>query len=350
MTNFIKNTWYTAGWSSEIGAKPAHRKIIGEHVVLYRGESGNLIALEEKCPHRFAPLHKGKIIGDLIECPYHGLRFGDNGKCVYNPFDPNFSPPNATVKTYSVVEKDTLIWIWMGEEPLASPEDIPDYHWLNETDKYAMTSEGMIEMPVNYELIIDNLLDLSHGQFLHPTTLGNTAMAGGTTDSRKEGNTVHSDRLNYDGYMPTLFNNNGVIPNETKVDYWNDLRWDPAGSYYLEVGITPAGEPREKGVYIGSAQLLTPIDEATTAYRFILFRTFMKDSEELTRGIEALVMKAFVEEDEPMIADVQKRMNGKDFWSLRPAILEGDRAAIFARRILEKLARDEENSQGECLD
>lgn len=342
---FLKNTWYTAAWSSEIKDKPVHQKIIGKHVVLYRDSDGHVVALEDMCPHRFAPLSQGKIVDGHIECPYHGLRFNQEGACAYNPFSSDFSPPNAKVPKYTVVEKDRIVWIWMGDPSLAKADSIPDYHWSNEADKYTFTSDGINIMPVDYELIIDNLLDLSHGQFLHPTTLGNTSMTGGTTESRKDGNTVYCDRSNFDGYMPTLFKNNGVIDDDTKIDYWNDLRWDPAGSYYLEIGITPTGRPREEGVYMGSIQLLTPIDETTTAYRFNLFRSFQRDNDEMTKGIEALVQKAFMEEDEPMISDCQERMDGRDFWSLRPAILESDRAAILARRITEKLLRDEAKAE-----
>lgn len=340
--SFVKNCWYVAAWSSELGHEPAYKKIIGEHVLLFRGESGQVIALDDTCPHRFAPLHKGKVVGDAIECPYHGLRFGAQGDCVHNPFDAKVKPAAARRHAYPVVERDRFIWIWMGDAERADLDAIPDFHWLSQTDQYTMTSEGILRQALNYELILDNLLDLSHGQFLHPTTLANESMASGTTKTWQDGDRVYSDRWNPDGDAPTLFTLAGVAAPGTRVDFWNDMRWDPAGSYYLEVGVTPVGEPRENGAYMGSAHLLTPEDETTTVYRYILFRTFALDNEEVTAGIDAVVKKAFTEEDEPMITAVQERMAGRDFWSLRPVLLIGDKAAILVRRTLDKLKQAEQ--------
>jgi nitrite reductase/ring-hydroxylating ferredoxin subunit len=49
---FVKNAWYVAGWSHEIGRMPLERWIIGEPVVLYRTEAGRAVALEDRCAHR----------------------------------------------------------------------------------------------------------------------------------------------------------------------------------------------------------------------------------------------------------------------------------------------------------
>ena len=105
---FLKNCWYVAAWSSELSDSPLEKKIIGERVALYRTSNGDAVAIGARCPHRFAPLSKGKIVGDLIECPYHGLRFNRDGICVLNQFEPDAAPPTASVKKYAVVERQRL--------------------------------------------------------------------------------------------------------------------------------------------------------------------------------------------------------------------------------------------------
>ncbi len=226
---FPKSCWYAAAWSSEVTDKPVHSKIIGEHLLLYRGTAGQIIAVEDTCPHRFAPLHRGRIFGDTIECPYHGLRFDAQGACVHNPFDPKVTLRAAHIRSYPVVERDRFIWVWMGEADKADAAAIPALPWLNQTDLYTMSGEQIMHQPLRYELILDNLMDLSHGQFVHPTTLGNDSIATGTLRTWQDGDRIYSNRWNPDGEAPTLFTLPKVVPEGTRVDYWNDMRWDPPG-------------------------------------------------------------------------------------------------------------------------
>src|SRR3546814_5483616 len=82
---YLRNTWYAVAWSDEVGDQPFGRKVIEEPLALYRTSDGTLHVLRDMCPHRFAPLSKGKIVSDQLQCPYHGLRFASNGQCVFNP-------------------------------------------------------------------------------------------------------------------------------------------------------------------------------------------------------------------------------------------------------------------------
>ena len=69
---FIRNCWYVAAWSSELSQVPISRKILGESVVLFRRQSGEAVALEDRCCHRGMPLTHGDVDGDIIRCPYPG--------------------------------------------------------------------------------------------------------------------------------------------------------------------------------------------------------------------------------------------------------------------------------------
>src|SRR4051794_6661097 len=111
--NYLRNVWYAAAWSEEIGRTPLGRKLLDRPITLFRATSGTSVALADRCPHRFAPLSKGKLVEDAIQCPYHGLRFDTDGRCVYNYHGP--VPKAASVHRYPMMERYGVAWIWMGE-------------------------------------------------------------------------------------------------------------------------------------------------------------------------------------------------------------------------------------------
>ena len=114
---FLKNCWYVAAWDHELidGTKLA-RTILEKPVVIYQGESGQVVALADRCCHRGAPLSMGRIEGDCIRCMYHGMKFEPSGKCIQIPGQDTI-PPKLGVRSYPVVAHDHLVWIWMGTPP-----------------------------------------------------------------------------------------------------------------------------------------------------------------------------------------------------------------------------------------
>ena len=122
---FLNNALYVAAWSEELGEAPLGRTILNKPVALFRQSNGDPVALHDVCPHRFVPLSGGKVRGDTIECPYHGLRYGASGVCVLNPHGPAI-PNRAKVKSYPIIEKYDAIWIWTGDSEPEGPETIPD--------------------------------------------------------------------------------------------------------------------------------------------------------------------------------------------------------------------------------
>ena len=129
---FLKNYWYVAAATTEIGRKPFRRVIMNEPVVLYRTQDGTPVGLEDRCPHRRLPLSMGKLISDdVLQCHYHGLRYDCSGQCVKVPGQ-DAVPPSARVKAYPVVERYRWLWIWMGDPALADPDKITDFHWFDD--------------------------------------------------------------------------------------------------------------------------------------------------------------------------------------------------------------------------
>src|SRR5271156_6130049 len=104
MKNVLRNCWYMAAWSHEIEGKPLGRRFLDVPVVLFRDAEGNVAGLPDRCPHRFAPLSKGRLVDGTVECPYHGLRFDGHGKCVDVPFSGDKQMPSIGVNTFPVRE------------------------------------------------------------------------------------------------------------------------------------------------------------------------------------------------------------------------------------------------------
>lgn len=169
---FLNNCWYCAGWDHEISLSSGEllaRRIAGEAVLLYRKTDGALVALEDRCCHRQAPLSMGFREGDGIRCGYHGIRFGPDGRVLEIPGQQKI-PRKARVRSFPVQVKNGWVWIWMGDPALAAPGLICDSVGPEHPDWNLLTSQVSID--VDYRLEIANLMDLSHVAFVHRNTLG----------------------------------------------------------------------------------------------------------------------------------------------------------------------------------
>ena len=94
MTEFLRNCWYAAAWNHEVGPEPMARTFLDEPVVLYRTGDGTSVALEDRCCHRSLPLSLGRVMGDNLQCGYHGLTYAPDGACVEVPGQ-SLVPPGA---------------------------------------------------------------------------------------------------------------------------------------------------------------------------------------------------------------------------------------------------------------
>lgn len=341
MTQFLRNSWYCAGWSSDLGDKPRGIRILGEEIVLFRTSDGTLAALDGRCPHRFAPLSIGCVKGDVIECGYHGLQFDRTGNCTLNPHGQGLIPPRARTRAYQAEERDGALWVWMGTPGTGNPDDIIDLYFVGEKSGWAGTT-GYLKINAGYELVIDNLLDLTHGTYLHPTTVGIDAEhslgAALKYDFRTEGNVVHSNYIFLNSPPTALFR---PFYKQDRGDIYAFMRWEPAGSLLLDISTTGIGEPKGGGVLMPSCHLIVPETEDSCHYFWAIARNVDLDDAEATEAMGAAVAYAFEVEDEPVIQACAKMMEGQEFFSLEPAILETDIAAIQARRILNKLRKAE---------
>ena len=167
---WIANAWYVAAWSHELEAGRIHaRTIIDQPLALYRTSGGEIVALEDRCCHRFAPLSLGRLEGDDLRCMYHGLKFAPDGRCIEIPGQ-KLIPQSACVRRYPVEIVGSWVWVWMGEAAVADRAIIPPTLALD--DPAYRLRAGALDYDAHYLQIDDNLLDLSHLSFAHEKTLG----------------------------------------------------------------------------------------------------------------------------------------------------------------------------------
>jgi phenylpropionate dioxygenase-like ring-hydroxylating dioxygenase large terminal subunit len=334
----LKNAWYMAGWSLEVGQGLLRRRLCDNPVVLYRLENGSVAALEDRCPHRFAPLSLGVREGDSIQCAYHGLTFSAQGECIRNPYGPKI-PNGASVRSFPTYERYGIVWMWAGQPELANTGTIPNFDAVFEGQE-APPLRGYTEMKANFEYGTDNLMDLSHIEFVHKGSFaGAGVIFAGQHSVREEGEVIHSN-----WWMPGVLapgHTFGIYPRDMKTDHWLDMRWNAPATMLLEIGATPCGAPRAEGVIVQQAHILTPASEGLTHYFWATTRTSQMATEEGDAMLRSLFKQAFDTEDKPMIEAAYENTDGADFWERKPAFLGIDAGGTRARRMLQKMIASE---------
>jgi phenylpropionate dioxygenase-like ring-hydroxylating dioxygenase large terminal subunit len=337
---FIQNIWYAAGWSRELGETLLARKFLNEPVVLFRTEGGKAVALADRCAHRFVPLSRGRRKGDIIECGYHGLCFDATGACVSNPHGDHKIPRAARVKSYSLAERDGIVWIWMGDAAQADESKIRAFPQFGDKNRFASV-EGYLHVNANYQLVSDNLLDLTHGQYLHPMF----ANAAGPAvfepyNDPEDQDTVWAKFFRRSQYPNKYFQFLGY-PADMLGDHRNCMRWNAPSTLLLDVGMTKVGAPVEDGISIPTAHLITPETESTSHYFWAMARDFKLHDEALSKQLLDIGIAIFNNEDKPMIEAQQQAMgDNDDLLSLKPVLLSTDSPSVRARRIVLRLINE----------
>jgi phenylpropionate dioxygenase-like ring-hydroxylating dioxygenase large terminal subunit len=337
---YLMNAWYAVAWSDEIGSTLFGRTVLDRPIVLFRDTEGTVVAIGGRCPHRFAPLQRGQLVDDnTVACPYHGLRFDRSGRCVFNPHGRKVAPQAARVPSYPVAERHLLVWIWMGEPEKADPALIPDYSFVDRPGW--VTVKGTICGQGNYELYTDNILDLGHAEFIHKNTVGAPCFTYGKREMFERGAVVYSNFFAPNDFLSpvlsTIFQRSGK-----RVDAKVEVEWSAPASMLLIHEFNDPGEPHREEQGLATYHVFTPETEGTTYYFWVVSRKYRADDAQLTQAIFEGFRETFEQEDKPMIAAQSALMNGAEFWSLKPVLLEGDAAAVRARRRLAKMIADEQ--------
>jgi vanillate O-demethylase monooxygenase subunit len=348
--SYATNLWYVAMWADDLAAGDLQSRTICEQpVVLYRGPDGAPVALEDRCAHRFAPLSMGTLCekAATIECPYHGLQFDTSGACVHNPHGSGRIPPTLAVRSYPVVDQHTLLWIWLGaDEP--DTDLIPDYSHLDPDADGLVSKRDWMEMNVDYQLMIDNLLDLSHASFLHRGVLGNDGTAKAEVEIESDGTSVTVTRNSPNIDPPMLFDlmyrNDGQ-----PVDLWSVMHWDAPSCLRHDAGVCPPGADRAEGITVIGSHLVTPSSKGKCYYHIAAVRlgeSPTDDNADVAEQLSVMRRYAFEEQDRPILEAQQRAYDaagGPD--SLRPVMLSIDAGPLRARRVLARIIAAESDDE-----
>ncbi len=317
---FLKNAWYVAAWDSEIVEDVLlARRLLDQPVVLYRGEDGKVAALEDRCCHRHAPLSHGQREGNCLRCGYHGLMFDGSGQCVEVPGQERISE-RLRVRSYPVVERDHLVWIFMGDAAMAEASQPHDSHW-HDTSGWHAERGGYIRYQSNVQLIVDNLLDFSHLAFVHNKTIGTRKQGAVKPDVDVLDASVRVRFTTLASAPPPFARQLSQLPDT--VDRFNYYSWTIPGNYFAQDSvIAPVGDGYESDsdltMKLHTFIALTPETEHTSHYFWSTAHNQFKSAvPDVTRQLTAQVAAAF--EEDRVIIEAQQR-----------SILESEGAPMIA--------------------
>lgn len=294
------NAWYVGCASHELTDKPLGRQVCGERLVFFRPGDGRVAALEDFCPHRGTPLSLGFVRGDELVCGYHGLAMGCDGRTASMPSQRVASFP--AIRRFPAIERYGFVWVWPGDADQADPGKLPHLEWAESPD-WAYGG-GVFHIECDYRLMIDNLMDLTHETYVHPTSIGQQEIDETPVATRLEGCEVITSRF-MDGISAPPFwraalSGAGLDPDAT-VDRWQVCRFSLPSHVMIEVGVALAG----RGGYDADASVkassivvdfITPESETSHWYFWGMARNFAVADAELTGTIREGQGKIFSED------------------------------------------------------
>jgi phenylpropionate dioxygenase-like ring-hydroxylating dioxygenase large terminal subunit len=336
---FVKNCWYVAAFTGEIKNRPLARRFVGEPVVLYRQSDGKFCALEDRCCHRGLPLSMGEVIGDLLRCQYHGLEYNRSGTCVKIPGQ-DVIPPTARVKAYPIAVRGQAIWIWMGDAKLANEALIPAFPWFD--DPSWDWKFKVFNIKCNYEMLHDNLLDLTHLAYVHGKTIGGTPAAHFNAETKvtKTDRGVKVARWLPDSVPPSTYSK--LVDFNGNVDRWQEFEFFP-GLISLYTGAVDVGTgayegKREGGFHLRIFDAITPETEDSTLNLFCAGQNVRPGEPEVTRILFDELETTVMEDIEVLEAQHQRVRETKDrafvyIWA--------DAAGLQTRKAVDKMRQQE---------
>lgn len=324
---FLRECWYQIAFADEVSTKPLARTILNTGIVLFRSKD-QIVALRDMCPHRNAPLSLGQVTDGTLVCGYHGLTFNGTGQCVHNPH--GRISRNMSVTAYTVVERHDIAWIWMGTPENADPSLIPNLSFIDNTPRTAQT-RFYIPVRASYRLVNDNLLDLSHADYLHPTSLGGV-MTGAENTAKKTEDVVVVEWINSNIDAPPRFHNR--VPPPQKADSWTQATWHAPAIMVIGTALSPTGKARQPIDEIWALHSMTPETETTTHYFVCGTRKDRTGDLEYSEKLKGMLSNAFENEDRPMLEAQQAAISAEG--QLKPVVLGIDKGLVLVRQELDK--------------
>lgn len=333
---FPLDQWYVAALSKELNDKPLGRTLLCNKVVMFRNSEGKACALEDRCCHRALPLSSGTVEASGIRCGYHGMLYNGQGECLEVPGQ-DAVPVHAKVKKYHVEEKDSIIWIWFGSDESSQPSCTPPDYSVHTSGDYIWDGDAYYyEAP--YQLIHDNLLDLSHLGYVHLQTIGGDAK----THMNAEMNVaMEADSVRVVRHMP----NSTPPPTYTaahsftgRIDRWQEIEFYPnhlrIWTGAVDAGSEDINNPQRGGFHMRGFHGVTPETESTAHYIWTIATNPQLNKEEVLKKVVDQTAHTFNEDK--MVIESQYA-NMLNFGETEFVSIHVDAAPNRARRIIERL-------------
>lgn len=330
---FLQNMWYAAALGSDVESAPFARTVCGEEIVFFRLADNTPVALEDRCPHRQAPLSLGAVQGDHIRCGYHGLVFDAAGACIDVPGQDRI-PPQACVRPFPVVEKDGWLWVWIGDGTKADTAMVPSFPYFDVAGWSGFQKYFHVQAAA--QLFIDNLLDLSHVPFTHAHSIGaaSAADAPAEMDIAVESDCVRGTRLVRDVEPGPFIAEWGGFPG--RISRHAVYTWRPPSVMEIRSTFSDA----ERAIAVMIVNPVTPETETSAHFWIGWARDFrLGDAAETARAVDQNTQ--VILEDVRIIEAQQRRIEGRP--SAKPVPIKADRAVIAVQRFVDRLHRRQRN-------
>ncbi|KRW73860.1 2Fe-2S ferredoxin [Pseudomonas sp. TTU2014-066ASC] len=337
-TTFPLDQWYVAALGWELKDKPIGRTLLNKSVVLFRTADGQVAALENRCCHRALPLSDGTLEPRGIRCGYHGLLFDGQGKCIEIPGQDKI-PSKALVPAWHVRERDRIVWMWFGSEAHPEPTHEPPAYEFHSNGEYVYDGD-VYHYDAPWQLIHDNLMDLSHLGYVHLRTIGGNASIHMNAQMKveQEGDTVRVIRHMPGSEPPPTYV--AAYPFKGKADRWqqiefmvNHLRiWTGA----VDAGTDSLDDPSRGGFHMRGFHGITPETETTCHYFWSIATNPQQDHEAVKAKVVEQTAMTF--EEDKVVIESQYR-NLCQFGERSMIDIHVDAGANRARRVIQRLCQ-----------
>ena len=334
-----RDAWYVAANRSDVGRELMGRTIVDTPLVIYRTEAGEAVVLDGRCPHRHFPLAKSALEGDTIRCGYHGFAFGPDGQCVDIPSQDHV-PRACRVVKYPSAEHGLWLWVWVGDPDKADPALLPDLAEIG-LEGEGLTGHPLIfhEVACRYQLLNDNLFDLSHLAYLHGSSIGTAENASTPEELTKRPGFVSSIRRIKDAPCPPLQHSLGAYPTDTLDRAMGMASYLPG----FHAGTTevryPQGHPDAAGELISWSRVyhcITPSTPRTCYYHFAVAVDDTIDHERMRSSLAPVI-----EEDIFASVEIEKIIDLYDGAPPPELMVKSDTNAVEGRRMIQAMMEAE---------
>lgn len=331
-----RNQWYVAARRDEIGREPIERWILDSPIAFYRKQNGDSVALDGRCPHRSFPLGKSLVVEDDIQCAYHGIRFGPDGQATQIPSQ-DYVPRVCRVRSYPLAERWEWVWIWPGDPDRADESLIPDHGALGLTDPaIRATLVSYHEVAGRYFLLHDNLMDLTHIQFLHRNTFGAGTRSDQVPQYSEGPNWVASyfEQIGID--VPPLLQ--PILQRDDTIDRLFGLKFMAPALHVGSDDVFARGPDGSRQENIGAVRIIhavTPATRTSCHYWFAFGHSWSHLPPQFDQMFASQLAKG-IEEDAYATAEIEKMVRHKN-GGPGELLLRADHVAVRGRRIMEKM-------------